>query len=144
MVEHFRKQGYKNPNDSRNSPFHWTYGTEFSYFEHLQQNPERQKDFNNFMSGNRAVRKHWVDWFPVESQILSSATGPGDGDDTLLVDLGGGKGQDLERFLSQYPQTKGLLVLQDLPSTISSLQALSPGIRPMPHDFFTPQPVKGT
>lgn len=93
------------------------------------------------MAGNRGGRKHWIDWFPVESQILSAI--PSAENDTLLVDVGGGKGHDLERFLGKFPQTKGRLVLQDLPNTINSIQQLSPDIRRMSHDFFTPQPLKG-
>lgn len=93
------------------------------------------------MAGNRGGRKHWIDWFPVESQILSAIFSAEN--DKLLMDVGGGKGPDLERFLSKYPQEKGPLVLQDPPSTIDSIEQLSPDIRPMSHDFFIPQPVKG-
>lgn len=107
----------------------------------MEQYPERQRDFHEFMTGIRAARKHWIDWFPVESELLSATTT--DENDTLLVDVGGGKGHDLERFLRQYPHTKGRLVLQDLPSALNIIQQLSSGIHPMPHDFFTPQPVKG-
>lgn len=138
MLEHFRVNGYKCPTDSLNCPFQWTFATDLSFFRHMDQNPERQRDFNTFMSGNRGNRKHWSDWFPVESEIISA-----DENDTLLVDVGGGKGHDLAKLLNKYPQMKGRLVLQDLPETISCIQLLSPGIHRMPHDFFTPQPVKG-
>lgn len=93
------------------------------------------------MSGIRSTRRHWIEWFPVETEIGVASTGVEN--DTLVVDVGGGKGHDLERFLERFPQTKGRLVLQDLPRTIGSIQELSPGIYFMAHDFFTPQPVKG-
>ncbi|MCJ1343168.1 hypothetical protein MMC31_001360 [Peltigera leucophlebia] len=141
MLDYFRVHGYKSPIDNLNCPFQLTLATHLPFYEHLRQSPEKFKDFNTFMEGNRGGRKHWIDWFPVESHILSAI--PSAENDTLLVDVGGGKGHDLERFLSKYPQTKGRLVLQDLPSTINSIQQLSPDIRPMSHDFFTPQPVKG-
>ncbi|MCJ1346646.1 hypothetical protein MMC31_004864 [Peltigera leucophlebia] len=140
-LDYFRVHGYKSPTDPLNCPFQLTFATDIPYYEYLLQNPETMKNFNAFMAGNRGGRKHWIDWFPVESQILSAI--PNAENDTLLVDVGGGKGHDLERFLSKYPQTKGQLVLQDLPSTINSIQQLSPDIRPMSHDFFTPQPVQG-
>lgn len=141
MLENFRENGYKCPTDSLNCPFQPAFATKLSFFEHMKQNPERLVDFNKFMTGTRGSRNHWSDWFPVESEILSTI--PGAENDALLVDVGGGKGHDLERLLSQYPQTKGRLVLQDLPDTINCIQQLSPDIRRMPHDFFTPQPVKG-
>lgn len=141
MHEYFRVHGYKCPTDSLNCAFQWTFATNLSYFEHMHQNPERLRDFNTFMSGIRSTRKHWIEWFPVETEIGVASTGVEN--DTLVVDVGGGKGHDLERFLERFPQTKGRLVLQDLPRTISSIQELSPGIHAMPHDFFTPQPVKG-
>jgi hypothetical protein len=64
-------------------------------------------------------------------------------DSAFLVDMGGGKGRHLEALMKRFPSTENHLVLQDLPGTISSLENLSPGIRPMPHDIFSPQPVVG-
>ncbi len=141
MAEHFRVHGYKCPTNTLNCPFQWSYGTDLSYFDYLQQHPEKLRDFEIFLSGNGGTRKHWFEWFPIESEILSAS--PGAENDTLIVDVGGNKGHDLERLLHQFPQSKGRLVLQDLPSTISSIQELNPGIRAVPHDFFSPQPVKG-
>ena len=144
MLEHFSVHGYKCPTDSRNCPYSWAFATDLSYFQHLQHYPEKQRDMHDFMTGVRVARKLWIDWFPVESELLS-ATPIDEMDDTstiLLVDVGGGKGHDLERFLRQYPQTKGRLVLQDLPGALGTIQRLSSDIHPMPHDFFTPQPIK--
>lgn len=139
--EYFRVNGYKSPTDGLNCPFQRAFATDLPFFEYMHQNPEMSSNFDTFMTANRGGRKHWIHWFPVESQIFSTIPGPEN--DTLLVDVGGGKGHDLERFLSKYPQAKGRLVLQDLPSTINNIQQLSPDISPMSHDFFTPQPVKG-
>lgn len=125
--------------DSLNCPFQWTFNTKLSYFDHIQRNPETLNDFNIFMSGIRSTRIHWTEWFPVETQILSGFSGADDG--ILMVDVGGGKGHDLERLLKQFPNIKGRLILQDLPATISNVKELSAGIQAMPHDFFTPQPV---
>ena len=99
------------------------------------------------MSANGGTRKYWIEWFPVESEILSAihhgSAEKNDEAPPLVVDVGGNKGHDLERFLARFPQAKGRLVLQDLQSTIDNIQDLSPGIQAMPHDFFAPQPVKG-
>ena len=124
MLDFFRVQGYKTPNDSLNCPFQLIFATKLPFFEYLCQDPGTLKDFNSFMTRNRGSRKHWIDWIPVESQILSAI--PSAENDTLLVDVGGGKGHDLERLLSKYPQTTGRLVLQGLPDTINSIEQLSP------------------
>ena len=93
------------------------------------------------MSGNRSTRQHWIDWFLVESEIMS---GSHEGkDEVLLVDIGGGKGHDLETFLKNFPGSKGRLVLQDLPGIIDDLKGLNEAIQAMGHDFFNTTPVKG-
>ena len=140
-AEHFRLRGYKCPTDTLNCPFQWTYDTDLSYFGYLHQNPEKLKHFEVFLSTNGQTRTFWIEWFPVESEILSAV--PGAENDTLVVDVGGNKGHDLELFMARFPQTKGRLVLQDLQNTINNIQNLSPGIQAMPHDLFAPQPVKG-
>ncbi|CAD6579776.1 MAG: hypothetical protein ASARMPRED_009245 [Alectoria sarmentosa] len=141
MHEYFRLKGYVCPTDSLDCAFQWTFDTEISYFEHIHNDAERMKDFNTFMSGNRVNRKHWIDWFPVEAEIFSGSSGTTE--DVLLVDVGGSKGHDLERFLGKYPTSKGRLVLQDLPGVLEHVKGLNEGIRTMSHDFFTPQPIKG-
>lgn len=141
MHEYFRLNGYVCPTDSLDCAFQWTFDTEIPYFEHIHNDAERMKDFNTFMSGNRVNRKHWIDWFPVEAEIFSGTSGTSE--DVLLVDVGGSKGHDLERFLGKYPKSKGRLVLQDLPGVLKNVKGLNEGIKTMSHDFFTAQPIKG-
>lgn len=62
--------------------------------------------------------------------------------DILLIDVGGGNGHDLKRFLSKYPSAWGRLMLQDLPNLIQNLEGLSPGIQATGHYLFTPQTIK--
>ncbi|MCJ1366556.1 hypothetical protein MMC16_005685 [Acarospora aff. strigata] len=114
---------------------------ELNDFDYIHQSPEGTKAFNDFMGVICSGRKFWADWFPVDAEILADFFAAAD--DVLLADVGGGNGHDLESFLTQFPQAEGPLVLQDLPGTISNLKVLNKGIRAMPHDFSTPQPVKG-
>ena len=139
MNDYFRSHGFACPLDSKNCGFQWAFSTKLSYFEWAHNDPEMMDSFNTLMKVS--TRSHWLDWFPVDSELLSGFSGK-EGD-VLLVDVGGGHGHDVERFLSRYPQSKGHLILQDLPATISSIQELSEGIGRSGHDFFTPQPVKG-
>lgn len=62
--------------------------------------------------------------------------------DVLMIDIGGGMGQDIQRFKQKYPDVGGRLILQDLPRTVANA-VVSEGIETMGYDFFTPQPVKG-
>lgn len=143
LHEYFRIHGYRSPIDGNNCAFQWTFNTDLTYFQRIHATPETTNDFNTFMSGFRSKRGDWLNWFPVEQQLFCSMTGPECGEEVLIVDVGGGSGHDLERFLTRFPQAKGHLVLQELPSTISSLNHLNTGIKAMSHDMFTPQPIKG-
>ncbi|PQE06958.1 sterigmatocystin 8-O-methyltransferase protein [Rutstroemia sp. NJR-2017a WRK4] len=143
LHEYFRIHGYKCPTEETNCAFQWTFNTSLTYFQRIHSTPETLGDFNTFMAGYRNKRKHWIDWFPVETEVLSNFFRADSTANILIVDVGGGKGHDLERFLARFPQSAGHLVLQDVPKTISTLNGLTPGIKAMGHDFFTPQPIKG-
>ena len=142
MHDYFRLNGYRCPTSSSDCPFQWTFDTKISYFDHIHSDAQRTKDFNTFMSGNRVDRRHWVDWFPVETEIFSGTLGGSE--NIVLVDVGGGNGHDLERFVEKYPSSQGRVVLQDLPQVLGNLGGLHKGIKTMSHDFFTPQPIRGT
>lgn len=80
------------------------------------------------------------DYYPIQERLIE---GSKQGDEAVfLVDVGGGRGHDLEGLKQAHPNIKGKLILQDRPEVVS-LAELSPGLEKMPHDFNTPQPVKG-
>ncbi|MCJ1392558.1 hypothetical protein MMC18_005426 [Xylographa bjoerkii] len=141
LPHYFQTHGYACPTDTAHCSFQWGHNTDLTFFEKIHENPEVMKDFNVFMKGVRSTRKFWADWFPVNDALIKGSSGSAD--DVLMVDVGGGNGHDLESFLYMFPQSKGHLILQDLPGTISNLTRLKEGIRAMSHDFFLPQPVKG-
>ena len=93
------------------------------------------------MTGNRGSRPSWIEWFPVEQNVLRGAKE--DSDAVLVVDVAGGRGHDLEAFRRRFPDAKGRMVLQDLPSVISDINGLDSRIESMAHDMFLPQPIKG-
>ncbi|MCJ1401979.1 hypothetical protein MMC11_005196 [Xylographa trunciseda] len=141
LPHYFQTHGYACPTDSAHCPFQWSHNTDLTFFAKIHENPEVMKDFNVFMKGVRSTREFWAEWFPVDEALIRGFSGfP---DDILMVDVGGGNGHDLESFLKMFPQSKGHLILQDLPGTISNLTGLKEGIQAMSHDFFLPQPVKG-
>lgn len=101
---------------------------------------EAERDALNAHMEFKTLGKKWFETVPV-SDILAGATD--DPDATLLVDIGGSAGHDVIAFHAAFPDLPGRLVLQDLPSIISSLPPDFPAdIQAMGHDAFTPQPVQ--
>lgn len=83
----------------------------------------------------------WFNFADVDS-ILFDDYSPTD-DSTLLVDIGGGRGHDLEAFRNRFPDARGKLVVQDLPPVIDDIKDLRVNIERQKYDFFTEQPVVG-
>lgn len=101
------------------------------------------QQFGNFMAGYAQGRPSWLEFFPAKDQLVKGSSE--DEDAVLFVDVGGGMGQDLEKFRRRFPTVKGELVLQDQEEPIGRGKAslAEKGIEAMAYDFFTPQPNKG-
>ena len=82
-------------------------------------------------------------FFPVEKNLVEGAKF--ESDSIFLVDVGGGKGHDLQELYRKHPKIPGKLVLQDVKDVIEEAKTvgLEEKITPMEHDFFTEQPIKG-
>ncbi|UNI14261.1 hypothetical protein JDV02_000906 [Purpureocillium takamizusanense] len=119
--------------------FEYALGTK-TIFGHLERNEEQKKSFDDYMASRRMPNApQWFEIFPAVQQL-----GDVRGDAAvLLVDVGGGPGQELARFKERHPEKPGRLILQDLPLTLRRIEKLPEGIEAMEYDFFTPQPVKG-
>ena len=140
MHECFKERGYASPTDGLDCPMQWTLNKKQHYWDYIQSDQHRLSAFNAMMTRIRSTRKHWTEWYPVDSNILDGTSAD---DSAVLVDIGGAKGHDLLPILERYPSTSGRLVLQDLPGTIESINSLQDGIKAMSHDFFKKQPIKG-
>ena len=93
------------------------------------------------MAGQREGRANWLDFFPFEEHILKVFKG---GEDSvMLVDVGGTRGHEIQAIKERHPSLPGRLILQDLPDTVAQALPVQ-GMQSMAHDFFNPQPVKGT
>lgn len=110
-------------------------------FPWLIKDPPMMGNFNALMTGQRADRKQWFDFFDVDDVLLKGAKN--DPNATLLMDIGGGEGHDVAEFQRRYPDAPGKLILQDLPPVIDSIQDLTANVERQKHDFFQPQPIKG-
>ncbi|MCJ1434794.1 hypothetical protein MMC27_004164 [Xylographa pallens] len=145
LPEHLSKTHYKNPDNPADGAFQLGWDTSDHFFGWVSQRPDRLTQFQNHMAGYRTGRPSWMDpdFYPVEKNLVEGAT---TGDDAVfLVDVGGGKGHDLQELHRKHPTLPGKLVLQELPGVVEEAQSagLGPNIVAMPHDFFTTQPITG-
>ena len=110
-------------------------------FEYMKSNPEAHGAFDAFMQGRRKLfPAQWFDVYPAERLF------PANSEEVAVVDVGGGRGQDLLTLRKAYPDQKGRLIVQDLPATIESIEKkelASVGVEPMVHNMFDEQPIKG-
>jgi hypothetical protein len=137
-TEFLTETGWRNPSEPRNGFFQYANKTEMHLFEYLASQPTLFADFNLFMGAVGGSQASWWEWYDVQGRLLTGFTG-----EVLLVDVGGGRGHELQGFNDKFG--KGKLVLQDLPGVIDGLAegALDSSIVRMGNDFFTHQPVQG-
>lgn len=120
--------------------FKYAHGTDV-IFGLLERNPEQKQAFDDYMAARRVDdMPQWFEIFPAADKLSQLREDPSA---ALMVDVGGGPGQELARFKERYPHLPGRFVLQDLPITLDRIEKLPEGIEAMTYDFFTPQPVKG-
>ncbi|PYI01158.1 S-adenosyl-L-methionine-dependent methyltransferase [Aspergillus sclerotiicarbonarius CBS 121057] len=138
-----RQTQYQNPTNGLACPFQQGFNTKYSFFDFLSRDPTLSAQFNNLMSVYHQGRASWMDpgFYPVER-----LTHPSNHTDSgiLIVDVGGGKGHDLNEFRAKWPSARGRLILQDQPGVLAEATGLHESIERMPHDFFTEQPCKGS
>ena len=145
LPEHLSKSEYKNPDNPADGAFQLGHGTKDHLFEWMSQRPERLSQFQHHMAGYRTGRPSWMDpdFYPVEDNLVKGARTEHDA--VFLVDVGGGKGHDLQELYRKHPKLPGKLVLQDIRNVIEEAKAsgLDGRIIPMEHDFFSTQPIIG-
>ncbi|KAI9703066.1 MAG: hypothetical protein M1820_005938 [Bogoriella megaspora] len=143
LPEYLKSINYAHPTSLTDGPFQYAHKTQLPFFAWLDQNPPYLSKFNSYMSAYRAGKPSWVDagFYPVTDRLAKGFDSSVS--DVLLVDVGGGLGHDLQEMAAKYPSLPGKLVLQDRAEVISTIDS---GVKEvfdvMPHDFFTPQPIK--
>ena len=141
LPDYFSERGWKNPEDAYNGPFQYATGTELHMFDYLATKPKLQQAFNTTMTMSLRRRgAPWYTYFPVTEKFGNTSPA-----ETLLVDVGGGQGDDLLAFRKAHPELPGRLILQDLLVVLSPTIAAtlaSSNIEAIPHNFFHPQPIK--
>ena len=140
LPEYCRSRGYRNPQPA-DEVWKIVSGENKTFYEWLHERPEKAANFQTMLTGYASDLPTWTTFYPT-GELLKTWR-----DNTaLVVDVGGGRGQDLLTILELHDTgVKGELILQDLPEVIETAkkQGLNSRITPMAHDFFQTQPVKG-
>jgi O-methyltransferase domain len=134
-------QNFKNPTDVNNGNWQFKKDSSNNFFQDVALNPDMGRDFHAaMMCHSKYNLTPWPEVYPTDTVLEAAKEKP---DVKLVVDIGGSKGHDLEKFLLRHPDIPaGSLVLQDLPDVVKDLQ-INSAIAVQAYDFFTPQPIKG-
>ncbi|KAF2661192.1 methyltransferase B [Lophiostoma macrostomum CBS 122681] len=137
LPEYLKTYKYQDITSNKDLPFHLAMKTDLAPFEWMKQTPGQMKALGHVMSIQRET--HWIDSYAVEKEVGSFAPIP---DSALLVDVGGGFGQQASLFKNKFSSLPGRVVVQDIPETLDRAPPAE-GIEFITHDFFTPQDIKG-
>ena len=132
------KQQYKNPTDFDTCNLNDLLGPGKSIWTLNAERPEFATAYRNMLTYYGNAKPSWTDIYPTESIIDKARL-----DHPLLVDVAGGIGSDLKRFLTKHPEVPaGSLVLEELPKVLERAE-LPSTIQAQPFDLMKAQPVHG-
>ncbi|KAM0549536.1 hypothetical protein ACHAPJ_009352 [Fusarium lateritium] len=140
LPKYLAKIGYKEPTAAEENNYAGSDPDGLNFFGRLQKSPEYYEAFTGHMEAWTTWKTPWTKLYNPNKLIngadLSKAP--------LVVDLGGNTGIDISHVLKARPDLPtGSLVLQDLPEIIERAK-VDEKITATAHDFFKPQPVKGS
>lgn len=100
--------------------------------------PDISKAFQNYIQLEHSYLPSWLNVVDFQSEFAEDTST----DTVLFVDVGGGNGQQCVNLLTENPNLRGRVILQDTPSVIQNALPDS-RVETMGYDYFTEQPVKG-
>ena len=141
LPKFLEQNNWQNPEDYTNSAWQLAHHTELGLWEFLEADPKRMKFFNSGMRSFAKVINSGVGPYPFAQELNAK---PLAADQFVLVDVGGGQGQALERIQRDFPTLQGRICLQDQPHVIEDAIArgLPFNIETQGTSFFQPNPVK--
>ena len=132
------KQGYNNPTDTNKTNWNDYRGSNEGYVDFITSDARRTIDFQNVMIVYNDARGSWVELYPTQDLFTGLKS-----DRPVLVDVGGGKGRDIEKFRQKHPKLPaGALVIQELPGVVPNIQVHG-SISVQAHNLFDEQQLKG-
>jgi hypothetical protein len=139
LPEFLQSTLYRLPTDPTSTAWNLATGTPHPFFQWLQDNPETMGNFALVMHQYASAQPAWTSLFPAETLLQGPDTGP------VLVDVGGGRGHDLLKFVNKFRVPAGCCHLIDRPEVIElAKDALADCATLHGLDFFQDEiPVKG-
>ena len=134
------------PADMKQSLVHYVSESDISFFQWIESQPKALERFSASMAADTRFNQMEIQ-ATLCSLLPENEVPEGNGllseeGEVLLVDVGGGRGQALADLRRARPDLRGRLIVQDLPQEVEGRDVID-GVEAMPHDFFTPQPIKG-
>ncbi|KAF2103469.1 putative O-methyltransferase [Rhizodiscina lignyota] len=114
------------------------HNTEIQPYQWWESHPEDGALLHRYFTAQFKDLPSWLDGIDFAIGFAKGASS----EDVLLVDVGGGNGQESELLRSKFPDCLGRVILQDLPAVLERAPELK-RIEKMAHDYFTEQPVHG-
>lgn len=144
LPKYLSQNGYQEPLSQEDGPYAANFGGQI-YWQRLSAEPTLYADLNTYMQSHKQGDCSLAALLPPNR--LTDGFNPSISD-TLVVDIGGGKGHQLVELASKRSNLPGRLVLQDLPEGLPSTDAernalATHKIEAVNHNFFTAQPIKG-
>ena len=143
--QYLEANGLAEPQKSNRSPFGLGAGyPDKSFYDVLEMMPERAQAFNSTMAiglGDMPITGIYdFSWVAAHAET--------DPERTLIVDVGGGKGQAIKAIIEETPSIPAsTCVLQDLPNVIKDVPEEEEGslnqVQKVGSSFFDKQPTRG-
>ncbi|KAL1962581.1 hypothetical protein VTN77DRAFT_9374 [Rasamsonia byssochlamydoides] len=127
----------KDPSDRRTA-FQIGQNSPDDFYKWMETRPVQQGAFYRFMQAQFASLPTWLDVIDFENEYAKAA----DSNTPIFVDVGGGNGQQCVALRKRFPNLKGRVVLQDLPSVLEKA-ITGDDVERMAYDYLIEQPVKG-
>ncbi|KAF2228380.1 S-adenosyl-L-methionine-dependent methyltransferase [Viridothelium virens] len=136
-----KENGYNNPTSSTRTALAKAHGFHngATVFQVLASNPSFLPAMSAAMSTVYKGRDHWMDVYPAQQRLIDGLrTGK---EDTLMVDVGGGHGDQARKFRRRFLEAHGRFIVEDLPHGFPKEKP--EGIEFLEHDIITAQPIHG-
>ncbi|KAH8879778.1 putative O-methyltransferase [Thozetella sp. PMI_491] len=139
LANFLKDTSYQESTDLKTSCYSLANPEKADFWQRMAHNPDYRESFSGSMASWSMNKTPWPEFFDTSKLLHEAGTSS-----IILVDVGGNVGNDLESFLAKHPDLpSGSLILQDLPEALRFANVNSK-VHVMSHDFFTPQPVKGS